>query len=47
MRYKHWYIVLLLLNYSVVGYAYTRLNADTEHYVTFNGNVGYSTLFNS
>lgn len=38
---------MFLLAYSVAGYAFTRLNAETEHYVTFNGNVGYSTLFNS
>lgn len=38
---------MLCLAYSVLGYAFTRLNADKEHYVTVNANLGYSTLLNS
>lgn len=40
-------IVLLGLLYSVMGFAFTRLNAETEHYVTFNANIGYANLINS
>lgn len=47
MRYNRLCILVLFLVYSVMGFAFTRLNAETEHYVTFNGNLGYSTLLNS
>lgn len=47
MRYKKSLILLLFLASSGMGFAFTRLNAETEHYVTFNGNLGYANLFNS
>ena len=38
---------MLLSVCSITGYAFTRLNAEHEHYLTVNANLGYSSLFNS